>query len=560
MANQFTIKSVFSAVDHMTTPLEKMNTKVGQLGDRIDKAGKSMGQRFGNLGKIAKGAGVAMGTAALTAGAAVFSLSTHAQEAADSIADTANSLGISTKALQEYRYVAALSGMETADMDAALTKLTVNLGKGGKEMDATLAMLGLTAEQLKAAGPDQTLEMVANGMKNITDPMAKVAVTTQLFGKSSVKMVNALSGGADAIKSLREEAQASGYVMDDLSIAAGTKMGDAMDRLKMTAEGAANKLGIMFVPMMEKAVTGITGFLQKSGPALANTLSGLGGVAETALGAVFPLVQTILENIMPLFKVVEGLFRALAPAFKMLSKLLEKILPAVASLAELFGETLVVALDILLPMLEPVLDILGLVFEILGPIFKILTTVIRGAVSLFKSLPGPVKAALAVLFPMIAIPMMISKAWGPIKAFFAGVWDGIKAGAVAVWEAIPKLVQAAADMATSIWQGVVDFVLGLPDRIVEAFTSALAWITEKIQPLIDIINSVGSVFGGGPVLAGAGAGGASAPLSPQTTTINRNTTTTGKLDVNFGNAPAGTTVKQTGSSPGVKVNMGRYMQ
>jgi phage-related protein len=603
VATKFTISTVFNAIDHMTGPIEKMNAKVGKLGDKIDNAGKAASSRFGNLGGIAKGVGVAMGTAAVAAGAAVWKLATHAQEAADSVMDTAGALGISTRALQEYRYVAQLSGMETADMDAALTKLTVNLGKGGKEMDATLAMLGLTAEQLRAAGPDQVLELVAEGFKNVSDPAAKAAITTQLFGKSSVRMVGALSGGAEAIAKLREEAQKSGYVMDETALATGARMGDAIDRMKFAAEGAANKLGIMFIPVMEKMITSATGFLQKAGPGLAGTLGGLGDIVSTTFDALMPVLNSVFGILGPVLGLVASVMGGLAPLFAMIGTLLGKIMPLVGGLAELVGAVLAPAFELLMPVLEPVFDILGLVFEIVSPIFKVLTAVVRGAVKVFKDLPWPIKAVIGVIFPFIGIPMLIKAAWEPIKKFFGPIWDTIKAGvevawtaieafltglwdnitktATEVWNAIPELAQSAAAAFMSAWQAVGDFFTGLWGGIVKAFDDAVAWILQAIQPILDVINTVGNglqaIGIGGPVLtpavAGAGPtnapasstiGGAmpawmkpSVPISSQTTTINRNTTTTGTLNVNFPNAPAGTSVKQTGQAPGIKVNMGK---
>jgi phage-related protein len=582
MANSFTIKTVFSAVDQMTGPIEKMNAKVGALGDRIDRTGKSMGDRFGQIGGVIKGAGLAMGTAAVAAGAAVFKLATHAQEAADSIVDTAGALGISTKALQEYRYVANLSGMETADMDAALTKLTVNLGKGGDQMDATLAMLGLTVEQLKSAGPDQVLEMVADGMKNVSDPMAKAAITTQLFGKSSVKMVNALSGGADAIAKLRAEADAAGYVMDETALSAGTRMGDAMDRLRMTAEGAANRLGITFVPVMEKMINTATNFLQKAGPGLSDTLAGLGGIVSSTFDALLPVLNSVFGILKPILGMVAKVMGSLSPLFQLVGNLLAKIMPFIGNLAELVGEVLAPVLEMLAPLLEPVFDVLGLIFEVLTPIIKVLTTMVRAAIKVFKDLPGPIKFLIGFMFPFIRIPMLIMAAWGPLKqflgplwdnikdkitaawavieAFFTKMWDTIVATANGIWEAIPGMAQAAAFKFMEAWAAVGDFFTGLWDGIVSAFDEAVKWILAAIQPILDVINTVGdglAVIGiGSPRLAGAGGSGGSVPLSPQTSTINRSSTTNNKVDVNFSGAPAGTTIKAPNLAPWIKVNMG----
>jgi len=557
MANKFTISTVFNAIDHMTGPIQKMNAKVGMLGDKVNKAGKQFNEKFGNLSKIAGGAMLGIAGAAVAAGAAVFKLATHAQNAADSIYDTSQSLGISTDALQEYRYLAKLSGMETGDMDAALTKLTVNLGKGGTELEGTLSMLGLTVDQLAAVDAGQRLEMIANGMKNVKDGTTKAAITTQLFGKSSVKMVNALSGGSEAIKEFRDEAQKSGYVMDETALKAGVKMGDAMDRLQLKVEGAMNSLGIKFAPVMEKMIAKSVEFISKVGPGLADMAGLIGDVVADAFTSLMPIINTVFEILKPVFSVVSNIMSGLGPVFIMISKALAKALPLIMALAEMISELLIPIFELLMPILEPVFDVLGLIFDILTPIIKVLTAIIKGAILWFKGLSGPAKAIIGILLPFIGIPILLKSAWGPIKDFFSGIWTGITTGATALWDMLTKFWNELPANLMAAWESVGSFFTGLWGGIVETFNSAVRWIMDAIQPVMDMINSVMSGLsyigiGGGPMLASA----PSAPLSSQTSTINRNTTSSSQLDVNFSGAPFGTTTKQTGQVPGINVNMG----
>src|SRR3546814_1906505 len=59
-------------------------------------------------------------------------------------------LGVSTRALQEYRYAASQAGIEQAEMDKALEQLTRRLGdaaQGVKEPLAALERLGVRSEE-----------------------------------------------------------------------------------------------------------------------------------------------------------------------------------------------------------------------------------------------------------------------------------------------------------------------------------------------------------------------------------------------------------------------------
>ena len=108
------------------------------------------------------------------------------------------------------------------------------------------------------------------------------------------------------------------------------------------------------------------------------------------------------------------------------------------------------------------------------------------------------------------------------------------------------------------WETVKTFFAGLWSGIVEMAAAAFDWILTAIKPITDLIDGVWSGLsaigiGSGPTLAAA----AGVPMSSQTSTINRSTSSSSTLDVNFGKLPTGATVKQTGSAPGINVNMGR---
>jgi hypothetical protein len=382
VANKFTISSVFTAVDKVSSVVASMTKKVDGMGASASKAQRLLGG-IGQAGAVAAKGVAVIGGAALAAGTAVFGLAMKASAAASSVNDVAAAIGISTRALQEYRYLGVLAGVSTDEMDKALEKLTINLGKGGTELERMLGSVGLSVEQLKAAGPDRVLETLAEAFQGETDQAKKAAIVTSLFGKSSIKMVAALSGGTEGLAEMRAEAEALGYVMDDVSVKAGDEMGDAFDKMKMAAGGALNRIGAAFMPMVTKALDGITAFIAKNGAMLDGVVAGLGAVFESLgpiMAKVGPLVIDALNKILPIFT---KLLEAAMPVLEQIMDAFIDIMPAVIDLAEAVGKVLV-----------PVFKLLGPILDLLLPL---ITGLINGVAKLVEWIMNLIKPVLDFL-------------------------------------------------------------------------------------------------------------------------------------------------------------------
>lgn len=352
----FTIFTKFAVKNGFSGPVLSMAKGADKMAARVDKAAKAT-KAFGGgvmaVGKFAAGAGLAVAAA----GAAAFKLAEGSARAADDILNTASALGISTKALQEYRYVGIQAGLTTEEMDAALRKLTVNLGKDSADVENALYQVGLTADQLKAAGPERSLELIANGFKSIQDPTTKAAVATALFGKSSIRMVNALSGGSDAIAKLRGEAQEVGYVMSGAALDAAGEFDDTLDKLGATLTGVSNRMAARAIPGMTKFAASLQKGLQPGGR-LSNLLDSLGATAGKVGDFIGPIFDTVADNLPKIMNFVGGLFNAIQPVLKPLLGILEPIFKIFENLMPLITGLVNVVSSILAPILETIKFIL----------------------------------------------------------------------------------------------------------------------------------------------------------------------------------------------------------
>ncbi len=195
---------------------------VAGLADEAGAAGRVLGA-FGVAGVAAA---AALGGAAIAFGQAV-----KAMQLGDEISDAAAKVGISTDALQEYRYAISQAGGATQDADAAIAAFTRTLGAAesglsSKAMKAFKA-LGFTAEDLKGfKDADAALQAVAGKIADLGSEAERAAVADKL---GLTPLLPLLREGTDSIDQLRAAAHSLGYVMDAEVIAA---MGEANDKFE----------------------------------------------------------------------------------------------------------------------------------------------------------------------------------------------------------------------------------------------------------------------------------------------------------------------------------------
>ena len=209
------------------TGAKRAAAQVDHFGSKAEK----MGYQIGTMGKALGAAAVAF------AGSQIFStlkdLTMRGLDYASSLGEQAQQLGVTTDALQEYRYAASQVGLESADMDQALSQLTKRIGQaaeGAKKPAEAFKTLGIslrdTQGNLLTAG--DAIPLIADALAKIPDPAARAALEVDLFGKSGQKLDTLLAGGAGAVNGLRDAAHKLGIVLSSEQI---QKADDAADKL-----------------------------------------------------------------------------------------------------------------------------------------------------------------------------------------------------------------------------------------------------------------------------------------------------------------------------------------
>lgn len=206
---------------------------------RAKKEVSGLERHMSKAGTLIKSAFVGIGAA--IAAVQFADLAKRGLEYASSLGEVASQLGVTTKALQEYRYAASQSGIETGEMDQALAQLTRRLGdaaQGVKEPTAALERLGISVRDANGHARDagDTIPLIAEGLQKIESPAERAAILVDLFGKSGQKLAPLLEGGAAGVNNLRDAAQKLGIVLSDEQIQKADETADKLSAMKQVLE------------------------------------------------------------------------------------------------------------------------------------------------------------------------------------------------------------------------------------------------------------------------------------------------------------------------------------
>lgn len=195
--------------------------------------------------------------AALGAGAVVGKLRSTVA-VLDDIGKTADKIGLTTDALQEWRTVAESAGVSQSSLDSSLERFNKRLGEAQMGTGAAAKMLkklGLEAGDLATMGLDDALGQVADKISGIADPTERAAAAAALFGREGVAMVNLMREGSDGMDRMRQEARDLGIIMDE-SLIRGAE--DAQTKLDLMGRVISSQLNSALIELAPLLVAGAT--------------------------------------------------------------------------------------------------------------------------------------------------------------------------------------------------------------------------------------------------------------------------------------------------------------
>ena len=211
-----------------------MRTATGVIDSSVGKIEKSTGRMSSAIANgMSAAKGAAIGFISAISVDAIIRATMASLDYASSLGETAQQLGVSTAALQEYRYAATQVGLSAEEMDQALSQLTRRIGEaqaGTKAQAAAFAELGISVNGLTT---EDAIPAIAEALSKIESPARRAAIEMDLFGRAGQKLEPLLSQGAGAVNELREAAHRLGIVLTDEMIAKADTAADKMSELSL---------------------------------------------------------------------------------------------------------------------------------------------------------------------------------------------------------------------------------------------------------------------------------------------------------------------------------------
>lgn len=537
-------KSSVDAVVNNVSTVKKQVQSVGPVFDSLQK-------KIESLGSVAKWAAIGAGAERVFGGIKriVDSVSNSfkkqfdfAQSYAsfgDRIAKTSRLVGMSVKDYQAFASAAKHAGMSTEEMDSALRKFSVNLGKARAGDRAASKMFdSILGGRKLSSFKDSTslISAIADGYKKLNSAEQKAFVTNELFGRGGVKMAELLSGGGEGLQNAlanfeggfsEEGAKNAELFNDELQ-----KTQEIIDSLKISA---AQEL----FPVITEMFKSVQKFVKENRAELLPVVKDLVAHSVDFVKSLLPLTVKLLKSVLKIFDLI-------GPKVFIIVGGLVSMAPAVVQI--LSG----------LVMMAPILTKIGTVLKFIA----------FGAIS---AVVAKIAIAVAAAWSLYKVFTEIHKNWEMFSSFIEEKLQSAVGVSYTFWAALKSIV-GQFEMAYRLigvifggwseWSKFVKKDLADVNAIVDIIGDCLAGLMYGLYEVFNFVVSKLEIFGGfieklpfvgkliglqknlGAMLVDGGGGfsGPSIAASAVQAVSESRTTVTNRFAVDFNNVPRGTKI------------------
>ncbi len=221
----------------------------------------------------------AIGAGMVGAGIAAKNWADGALEMSGELVDFRSKTGFAIEALQEWRYAANQSGVETSTFNAAIMNLSKQLGPlrngTGKLAKYTKGTLNpaLLAQVKATTSTEEALGLYIAALEEIEDPSKRAAAAQAIFGRAGKDMTALAAAGAVELKRLREEKRHDG-VQSTETAEKNEALGDQVARLKGRYETFTTTIGSHFLAALEPHMAGLGQWFDRNQDVIGQNVAG----------------------------------------------------------------------------------------------------------------------------------------------------------------------------------------------------------------------------------------------------------------------------------------------
>lgn len=273
-----------------------LTAKTAPFSKGLKKASTRLGKFRAGVGKVARK--VAKVGAALFAGAAagLTAIVVKNLSAIDTLAKTADKLGIAVGELQKLRLAAELTGVEIKTFDMALQRMTRRVAEaaiGTGEAQGALKDLKLDAAELAKLPLEEQFKRISDALRGVSDRGQQVRLAFKLFDSEGVALVNTLRLGRAGLEAIGAEAEKLGLTLDRVDAAKVEAANDAWTKFKTIMAGVGQRITVGVAPYLTALVNKMIEWGTK-GTGLAGAVSKAFGFVGKVIGLVANGVQALI--------------------------------------------------------------------------------------------------------------------------------------------------------------------------------------------------------------------------------------------------------------------------
>ncbi len=271
------------------------------------------------LGKVRKGVNSTALKVGVLAGVAGFgALIKSSSKTADSLAKTADKIGISTEALAGLQNAAEITGVSQETLNKALVKQQVaisdysnGIGLAKREFE----QLGFAQDELAKMSADEQFFAIADALGKVENSTERVNIAYKIYGGRATDLLNTLDLGRDGLQKFREESELFGTSLSRIDAAKIEMANDEMTRIGQISKGFGLQLTAELAPILGGIANLFVENAKEAGEfnqvainLIDNLLSGFGHVGDTMRG-----IQVVVKGLEVVFAgVAVGIIGALA--------------------------------------------------------------------------------------------------------------------------------------------------------------------------------------------------------------------------------------------------------
>jgi len=207
----------------------------------------------------------------------------------DKIAKMSARTGISVESLSELAYAAELGGTSIESFENGVRRMQrtlVDAASGMSSAQDSLALLGLTVEDLDGLSPEKQFKLIADRLSRIEDPTVRAAAAMQMFGRSGTELLPMMSAGAAGIEQLQAQARALGLTMSGEDAKAAEIFTDTLSTLWKVLKMAVFTIGSALAPILQEAAQWITKLVVSASAWIKENKALIVSVFKIAMGVI----------------------------------------------------------------------------------------------------------------------------------------------------------------------------------------------------------------------------------------------------------------------------------